>query len=80
MTAWVVALMLGIAGVSAAQAPPSYERGVPVAQTLDPESNLRAQQRMTTITSAPRLIVPGHGPAVFQRFERMAAEGVVRIR
>lgn len=58
----------------------NLERGVPVAQTLDPESNLRTQERMTGIASARRLIVPGHEPAVFQRFERVAVDGVVRIR
>ena len=49
-----------------------------IAQTLDATSNLAAQDRMKRIASAPRLIVPGHDPAVFQRF-RAVAPGVVSI-
>ena len=41
---------------------------VPIAQTLDRESNLRTQDRMKTLASNPRLIVPGHDPEVFVRF------------
>lgn len=41
---------------------------VPIAQTLDSVSNLAAQRRMMSIASDPRLIVPGHDPAVFDRF------------
>lgn len=41
---------------------------VPIAQTLDPVSNLAAQRRMLGIASDPRLIVPGHDPMVFERF------------
>lgn len=40
----------------------------PIAQTLDSISNLAAQRRMLSIASDPRLIVPGHDPAVFERF------------
>ena len=40
----------------------------PIAQTLDAESNVAAQARMLTIASDRRLIVPGHDPAVFERF------------
>jgi glyoxylase-like metal-dependent hydrolase (beta-lactamase superfamily II) len=43
-------------------------RHVPIAQTLDTASNLRAQARMVTLASDPRLIVPGHDPDVFVRF------------
>jgi hypothetical protein len=57
----------------------NLERHVPIAQTLDPASNLAAHQRMTTIASETRLIVPGHDPAVFTRFP-LVAPGVVRIR
>lgn len=46
----------------------NLDRHRPIAQTLDSTSNLAAQDRMKTIASAPRLIVPGHDPAVFQRF------------
>jgi glyoxylase-like metal-dependent hydrolase (beta-lactamase superfamily II) len=50
----------------------------PIAQTLDAESNLRAQDRMRALTAASQIIVPGHDPAVFDRFPRVA-DGVVRI-
>ncbi len=46
----------------------NLEKHVPVAQTLDAASNLRAQDRMKQLASAPRLIVPGHDPAVMTRF------------
>jgi glyoxylase-like metal-dependent hydrolase (beta-lactamase superfamily II) len=57
----------------------NLEKRAPIAQTLDAASNLKAQDRIRTIASDPRLIVPGHDPAVFERFERIA-DGVVRIR
>ncbi len=50
----------------------------PIAQTLDSLSNLAAQRRMLRIASRPGLIVPGHDPAVFSRFPKVA-EGIVRI-
>jgi glyoxylase-like metal-dependent hydrolase (beta-lactamase superfamily II) len=43
-------------------------RHVPIAQTLDRESNLRTQDRMKTLASNQRLIIPGHDPDVFVRF------------
>jgi glyoxylase-like metal-dependent hydrolase (beta-lactamase superfamily II) len=54
-------------------------RHVPIAQTLDSASNLRTQARMVTLTSDPRLIVPGHDPEVFVRFPR-PGNGVARIQ
>lgn len=54
-------------------------RHVPIAQTLDSASNLRAQERMTTLASDPRLIVPGHDPAVFTHFPS-PGNGVALIR
>jgi len=56
----------------------NLEKHVPIAQTFDEASNLAAQDRMKEIASDPRLIVPGHDPAVMKRFPRVA-EGVVRI-
>lgn len=56
----------------------NLERGVPIAQTLDRESNLRAQERMRRLATSPDLIVPGHDPAVFVRFPRPGG-GVARI-
>jgi glyoxylase-like metal-dependent hydrolase (beta-lactamase superfamily II) len=56
----------------------NLERHLAIAQTLDAASNLAAQDRMKRIASAPRLIVPGHDPAVLQRF-RAVAPGVVSV-
>jgi glyoxylase-like metal-dependent hydrolase (beta-lactamase superfamily II) len=56
----------------------NLERRLPIAQTLDSTSNLAAQDRMKRLASAPRLVVPGHDPAVFQRFKRVGP-GVARI-
>ena len=56
----------------------NLDRHRPIAQTLDSTSNLAAQDRMKRIASAPRLIVPGHDPAVFQRFHG-GRPGVVSI-
>ncbi len=56
----------------------NLDKHAPIAQTLDARSNLAAQDRMRKIASAPRLIVPGHDPAVFQRF-RSTGPGIVKI-
>jgi glyoxylase-like metal-dependent hydrolase (beta-lactamase superfamily II) len=56
----------------------NLEKHVPIAQTLDAASNLRAQDRMKTLAATPRLIVPGHDPAVFEKFPKVS-ERVVRI-
>ena len=50
----------------------------PIAQTLDSLSNLAAQQRMLRLASVPRLIVPGHDPAVFVRFAK-PGNGIAHI-
>jgi len=52
---------------------------VPIAQTLDAKSNLEAQDRIRSLASDLSLIVPGHDPAVFERYPRVA-DGVVRIK
>ena len=57
----------------------NLDRRTPIAQTLDAASNLAAHERMRTLASETRLIVPGHDPAVFERFPQVA-DGVVRIR
>ncbi len=57
----------------------NLDKHAPIAQTLDATSNLTAQDRIRTLASDPRLIVPGHDPAVFERFGRIA-DGVVRIK
>ncbi len=56
----------------------NLDHHLPIAQTLDAKSNLAAQDRMKKIASPRRLIVPGHDPAVFQRFHG-AVPGVVKI-
>ena len=50
----------------------------PIAQTLDASSNLRTQDRMCALASEPRLLVPGHDPAVFARFPKVS-DRIVRI-
>jgi len=47
----------------------NLERHLAIAQTLDAKSNLAAQDRIKRLASNPRLIVPGHDPAVFTRFK-----------
>jgi glyoxylase-like metal-dependent hydrolase (beta-lactamase superfamily II) len=56
----------------------NLDRHVPIAQTLDEKSNLAAQDRMKQMAANPKLIIPGHDPAVFDRFSKVA-ERVVRI-
>jgi glyoxylase-like metal-dependent hydrolase (beta-lactamase superfamily II) len=56
----------------------NLEKHAPIAQTLDRDSNLRAQDRMKQLASKPELIVPGHDPAQFEKFPRVA-DGVVKI-
>ena len=50
----------------------------PISQTLDAESNLRTQDRMKSLASEVRLLIPGHDPAVFDRFPKVS-ERIVRI-
>jgi glyoxylase-like metal-dependent hydrolase (beta-lactamase superfamily II) len=57
----------------------NLDKHLPISQTLDAASNLAAQDRMTKIASSPRLIIPGHDPAVYQRFPSVG-KGVVRIQ
>jgi len=56
----------------------NLEKHVPIAATYDAVSNLAAQDRMKQLAASLRLIVPGHDPAVFERFKRVRP-GVVRI-
>lgn len=57
----------------------NLERQRPIAQTLDSLSNLAAQARMQRIAASPRLVVPGHDPAVFEHYTATGS-GAVRIR
>jgi glyoxylase-like metal-dependent hydrolase (beta-lactamase superfamily II) len=56
----------------------NLEQHRPIAQTLDRESNLKAQERMLKIAGDPRRIVPGHDPKVFQLFPK-PGDGVAKI-
>jgi len=56
----------------------NLEKHVPVAQTLDAASNLRAQDRMKELAGDARHIVPGHDPAVMTRYKTVAP-GVVKV-
>jgi glyoxylase-like metal-dependent hydrolase (beta-lactamase superfamily II) len=56
----------------------NLDKHVPIASSLDKDSNLRAQDRMKQLASEPRLIIPGHDPAVMTRFKEVAP-GVVKI-
>lgn len=56
----------------------NLEKHVPIAQTFDDVSNLAAQDRMKTMVTDQRFIVPGHEPRVLENFPKIA-EGVVRI-
>jgi glyoxylase-like metal-dependent hydrolase (beta-lactamase superfamily II) len=49
-----------------------------IAQTLDPVSNLRTQDRMRMLATSPKLLVPGHDPKVFDRFPKVS-DRIVRI-
>ena len=57
----------------------NLEKHAPIAQTLDRESNLRAQDRMKQLAADPRWIIPGHDPLVMTKFPQVAP-GVVKIQ
>jgi glyoxylase-like metal-dependent hydrolase (beta-lactamase superfamily II) len=56
----------------------NLEKHAPIAQTLDPGSNLRAQDRMKELAGDAKRIIPGHDPAVMTRYKKVA-DGVVRV-
>ena len=56
----------------------NLEKHVPIAATLDAASNLRAQERMKQLAANPRLVIPGHDPAVFAKFPN-PQPGVAKI-
>jgi glyoxylase-like metal-dependent hydrolase (beta-lactamase superfamily II) len=56
----------------------NLEKHLAIAQTLDAESNLAAQKRMLSLAAKPKLVIPGHDPAVFDRFP-VVKPGVARI-
>jgi glyoxylase-like metal-dependent hydrolase (beta-lactamase superfamily II) len=49
-----------------------------IAQTLDAASNLRTQDRMRSMVTEPKFLLPGHDPSVFTRFPRVS-DRIVRI-
>jgi len=57
----------------------NLEKHVPIAATLDSASNLHAQDRMKQLAANPRLVIPGHDPAVFSKFPN-PVPGVARIQ
>jgi glyoxylase-like metal-dependent hydrolase (beta-lactamase superfamily II) len=57
----------------------NLDKHAAIAQTLDAESNLRAQDRMKQLAADPRLIIPGHDPAVMTRFPN-PEPGVAKIQ
>jgi glyoxylase-like metal-dependent hydrolase (beta-lactamase superfamily II) len=61
----------------------NLEKHAPIAQTVDGPagvaSNLKAQDRIRTLASDPRLIIPGHEPLVFEKFSAVG-DGIVRIK
>lgn len=57
----------------------NLEKHMPIAATLDAESNLRAQDRMKQLASKPEFIIPGHDPAVMARFPN-PQPGVAKIQ
>lgn len=56
----------------------NLEKNLPIAETFDAESNLRAQQRMKKLAASPDLVVPGHDAAIFVKFPD-PGNGVARI-
>jgi glyoxylase-like metal-dependent hydrolase (beta-lactamase superfamily II) len=56
----------------------NLEKHVPIAATLDADSNLRAQDRMRQLAAKPELVVPGHDPEVMKRFPN-TQPGVAKI-
>ncbi len=50
----------------------------PIAQTLDPVSNVKTMDRMRAMAARPELVIPGHDPLVFTRYERIS-DRIVRI-
>ena len=54
----------------------NMEKHAPISQTLDAESNLRAQDRMKRLAAKPSLVIPGHDPEEFARFPKAVANAV----
>nr|WP_295921932.1 N-acyl homoserine lactonase family protein [uncultured Dyadobacter sp.] len=59
----------------------SLDHLVPAAQggTHDPAAHVKAMERMKTLASSPKYILPGHDGRVFERFPKIA-EGVAAVK
>src|SRR6266851_1037832 len=57
----------------------NMEKHAASAATLDADSNLRAQDRMKQLAASERFVIPGHDPAVMEKFAGKGA-GVVKIQ
>ena len=56
----------------------NLDRHAPIGTTFDAKANLRAQDRMVGMAADKRFVIPGHDPAVFERFPK-AGKDAVRI-
>jgi glyoxylase-like metal-dependent hydrolase (beta-lactamase superfamily II) len=54
----------------------NLEKRVPIAASLDTDANLRAQDRMMQLAGSAKLIIPGHDPAVFEKFPKVSGRAV----
>lgn len=57
----------------------NLEKHVPIAATLDADSNLKAQDRMRQLAASEKFIIPGHDAAVMKNFP-VIAPGVIKIQ
>jgi glyoxylase-like metal-dependent hydrolase (beta-lactamase superfamily II) len=57
----------------------NLQKHVPIAQTLDAASNLRAQDRMKRLAARPEMVIPGHDPAVFTNFPKIS-DRIVKLQ
>ena len=57
----------------------NIDRGLAIAQTLDPASNISAQKRMVELAGNANRVIPGHDPAVFTRF-KLVTPNIVRLQ
>jgi glyoxylase-like metal-dependent hydrolase (beta-lactamase superfamily II) len=57
----------------------NMEKHAAIAQTLDVQSNLKAQDRMKQLAADPKLVIPGHDPEVMTRFPN-PQPGVAKIQ
>ncbi len=56
----------------------NLDKHLPLGLTADQAADLRVQERVLQLASSPRLVVPGHDPAVFERFPK-PGNGIAKI-